>query len=398
MPAGPGVRDDSGVTAGSVISVHYDPMISKLAVWADTRAAAIERMRRALGEYHVGGIRTNLPFHRQVMRHPAFIAGEYDTGFIERHKAELAPAAADDETAMLAAVAAAAHAAAERRRRRRRHPRSIADAAVGVEERPQGLTAAAVPDTRPAPSKTLLLVAFATVYVVWGSTYLAIRIAVEHWPPLWLASVRFAIAGGGLYAVLRLRGAPAPGWRAWLAATVVGRADARGRQRDRLLGRAVGPVGRDRADPRGGAAVDGPAALAVPARARAGPLVALGVVIGLVGVGVLIGGPRARDGGDARGDRRARAAVGAPVAARREPQLGHRVADPAPLAAAEVGRAGDRDGDGGRRARSWRWPRSRTAISTSFHFAAIPATRVGGARPTWSCSEAWPASARTCTS
>ena len=116
VPAGPGVRDDSGVTAGSVISVHYDPMISKLAVWADTRAAAIERMRRALGEYHVGGIRTNLPFHRQVMRHPAFIAGDYDTGFIERHKAELAPAAADDETATLAAVAAAAHAAAERRR------------------------------------------------------------------------------------------------------------------------------------------------------------------------------------------------------------------------------------------------------------------------------------------
>src|SRR5205085_1956856 len=83
--------------AGSVISVHYDPMISKLAVWADTRGAAIERMRRALGEYHVGGIRTNLSFHRQVMRHPAFIAGEYDTGFIERHKAQLAPAAADDE-------------------------------------------------------------------------------------------------------------------------------------------------------------------------------------------------------------------------------------------------------------------------------------------------------------
>ena len=80
------------MVAGSVISVHYDPMISKLCVWADTRAAAIERMRRALGEYHVGGIQTNLAFHRQVMRHPAFIAGDYDTGFIERHKAELAPA------------------------------------------------------------------------------------------------------------------------------------------------------------------------------------------------------------------------------------------------------------------------------------------------------------------
>ena len=112
VPAGPGVRDDSGVTEGSVISVHYDPMISKLCAWADTREAAIDRMRRALAEYHVGGIRTNLPFHRRVMRHPAFIAGEYDTGFIERHKAELAPAAPDEETATLAAVVAAAHAQA----------------------------------------------------------------------------------------------------------------------------------------------------------------------------------------------------------------------------------------------------------------------------------------------
>jgi acetyl-CoA carboxylase biotin carboxylase subunit len=113
VPSGPGIRDDSGVTEGSVISVHYDPMISKLCTWADARPAAIERMRRALGEYHVGGIRTNLAFHRQVMRHPAFVAGEYDTGFIERHKAELGPPAADEETARLAAIAAAAHAARE---------------------------------------------------------------------------------------------------------------------------------------------------------------------------------------------------------------------------------------------------------------------------------------------
>ncbi|HEV3031728.1 MAG TPA: acetyl-CoA carboxylase biotin carboxylase subunit [Polyangia bacterium] len=109
VPSGPGVRDDSGVTEGSVISVHYDPMISKLCTWADTREAAIGRMRRALAEYHVGGIRTNLPFHRQVMRHAAFVAGDYDTGFIERHKAELAPAPSDEETATLAATAAAAH-------------------------------------------------------------------------------------------------------------------------------------------------------------------------------------------------------------------------------------------------------------------------------------------------
>jgi acetyl-CoA carboxylase, biotin carboxylase subunit len=107
VPSGPGIRDDSGVVAGSVISVHYDPMISKLCAWADTRPAAIDRMRRALGEYHVGGIRTNLGFHRQVMRHAAFAAGEYDTGFIERHKAELTPPDPDDATAELAAIAAA---------------------------------------------------------------------------------------------------------------------------------------------------------------------------------------------------------------------------------------------------------------------------------------------------
>ncbi|HVZ86294.1 MAG TPA: acetyl-CoA carboxylase biotin carboxylase subunit [Polyangia bacterium] len=111
VPAGPGIRDDAGVVAGSVVSVHYDPMISKLCAWADTRAAAIDRMRRALGEYHVGGIKTNLAFHRRVMRHPAFIAGEYDTGFIERYKAELLQPPTDAETAELAAIAAAAEAA-----------------------------------------------------------------------------------------------------------------------------------------------------------------------------------------------------------------------------------------------------------------------------------------------
>ena len=90
-----------------MISVHYDPMISKLCAWPDTRPAAIDRTRRALGEYHVGGIRTNLAFHCQVMRHSAFAAGEYDTGFIDRHKAELCPPEPDAATADLAAVAAA---------------------------------------------------------------------------------------------------------------------------------------------------------------------------------------------------------------------------------------------------------------------------------------------------
>jgi acetyl-CoA carboxylase biotin carboxylase subunit len=111
VPAGPGIRDDAGVVAGSVVSVHYDPMISKLCAWADARPAAIDRMRRALGEYHVGGIKTNLGFHRRVMRHPAFLRGEYDTGFIERYKADLLQPPPDEETAALAAIAAAAAAA-----------------------------------------------------------------------------------------------------------------------------------------------------------------------------------------------------------------------------------------------------------------------------------------------
>jgi acetyl-CoA carboxylase biotin carboxylase subunit len=111
VPAGPGVRDDSGVTAGSVISVYYDPMISKLCTWGSDRGAAIERMRRALDEYHVGGIKTNLAFHRLVMRHPAFLSGDYDTGFIDRHKAELTPPPPGDAEREQAAIAAALFAA-----------------------------------------------------------------------------------------------------------------------------------------------------------------------------------------------------------------------------------------------------------------------------------------------
>jgi len=84
VPAGPNVRDDGGVYAGAEVSIYYDPMISKLAVWGRTRGEAIERMRRALGEYTVGGIKTTLPFFREIMRDEEFIAAQLDTGFIER--------------------------------------------------------------------------------------------------------------------------------------------------------------------------------------------------------------------------------------------------------------------------------------------------------------------------
>jgi acetyl-CoA carboxylase biotin carboxylase subunit len=83
-PAGPGVRIDSGVTRLSEVSIHYDPMIAKLAVWGRTRSEAIDRLRRALDEYEVSGITTTLPFFREIVRDEEFISGKLDTGFIER--------------------------------------------------------------------------------------------------------------------------------------------------------------------------------------------------------------------------------------------------------------------------------------------------------------------------
>jgi acetyl-CoA carboxylase biotin carboxylase subunit len=107
-PSGPYVRDDSGVYPGAEITVFYDPMISKLATWADTREHALDRMLRALSEYVIRGIKTNIPFHQRVLRHAAFRRGEYDTSFIERHKAELTGPLEVPEAIARVAVAAAA--------------------------------------------------------------------------------------------------------------------------------------------------------------------------------------------------------------------------------------------------------------------------------------------------
>ena len=82
VPSGPGVRDDSGVYAGYEVPLHYDPMISKLCTWGQTRDEAIERMERALGEYIVKGIRTTIPFHLKVMKNKYFLSGDINTGFI----------------------------------------------------------------------------------------------------------------------------------------------------------------------------------------------------------------------------------------------------------------------------------------------------------------------------
>ena len=107
VPAGPGVRDDGGAYEGCTISSYYDPLISKLSVWADTREHAVARMRRALSEYVITGIRTNLGFHDALLRHPEFIAGRYDTGFIERYRSELGAVAIAPERRDALAVATA---------------------------------------------------------------------------------------------------------------------------------------------------------------------------------------------------------------------------------------------------------------------------------------------------
>jgi acetyl-CoA carboxylase biotin carboxylase subunit len=118
VPAGPGIRDDSGVESGAEVSIYYDPMLSKLAAWGHTREEAIDRLRRALDEYHVSGIKTTLPFFRQIARDREFIEGRLDTGFIERFQersqVQRADSPPEDETATDMAAIAAAIAYAER--------------------------------------------------------------------------------------------------------------------------------------------------------------------------------------------------------------------------------------------------------------------------------------------
>jgi 3-methylcrotonyl-CoA carboxylase alpha subunit len=99
------VRIDSGVEAGDTISVYYDPMIAKLVVWDRDRPAAVSRLRQALAATQVAGPTTNRAFLAEIAGHEAFLAGEVDTGFIDRHSAALLPAAGPlPDTALALAV------------------------------------------------------------------------------------------------------------------------------------------------------------------------------------------------------------------------------------------------------------------------------------------------------
>jgi acetyl/propionyl-CoA carboxylase alpha subunit len=105
-PSGPGVRVDSAVYDGYEVSLFYDPLLAKLIVWGESRAQAIQRMRRALSEFKLLGIRTNIPFHLRLMESPSFIAGRFDNAFLDSFSLEAPPDEAD--AGRLAAIAAAA--------------------------------------------------------------------------------------------------------------------------------------------------------------------------------------------------------------------------------------------------------------------------------------------------
>ncbi|MES2401233.1 MAG: biotin carboxylase N-terminal domain-containing protein [Pseudomonadota bacterium] len=108
-PAGPGVRFDCGVTQGAPVTADFDSMLAKLVVHGADRTLAISRMRSALAETAMLGVTINNDFLSRVLHHPAFARGETDTGFLERHKAELAPAVLTEaERQVVLAVAASA--------------------------------------------------------------------------------------------------------------------------------------------------------------------------------------------------------------------------------------------------------------------------------------------------
>jgi acetyl-CoA carboxylase biotin carboxylase subunit len=111
VPAGPGIRDDSGVEAGAEIPIYYDALISKLVAWGADRAEAVTRMQRALREYDILGIRTTVPFFRWMLAQPAFESAAFHTGYLDELLQQRqgepfeSPDKEDEEVAALAVAA-----------------------------------------------------------------------------------------------------------------------------------------------------------------------------------------------------------------------------------------------------------------------------------------------------
>ncbi|TPV96754.1 MAG: ATP-grasp domain-containing protein [Myxococcales bacterium FL481] len=109
-PRGPGVRVDAGVEPGCDVSAEYDPMVAKIVAWGPTREVAIARMRQAIADTSITGVRTNLQFHARVLAEPDFRSGRFDTGYIAAHPDLVRPASLDEGSSQAVAAAAVAHA------------------------------------------------------------------------------------------------------------------------------------------------------------------------------------------------------------------------------------------------------------------------------------------------
>jgi len=101
-PSGPGIRVDSGIFQGWNVPPHYDPILSKVIVWAETRSMSIARMSNALKNYIILGIKTNIGFLKRIMDTKRFIDGKYHTHFIDENEGDLIPKHDDINTALIA--------------------------------------------------------------------------------------------------------------------------------------------------------------------------------------------------------------------------------------------------------------------------------------------------------
>jgi acetyl-CoA carboxylase, biotin carboxylase subunit len=116
-PSGPGVRWDSGVEVGDVVTLYYDSLLAKLITWGPHRDEALARMRRALDELVIIGVATNQAFHQRLMADGAFQRGELDIQFLERRGDLMAPSPSPERLQQLAIAAALAEADARQSRR-----------------------------------------------------------------------------------------------------------------------------------------------------------------------------------------------------------------------------------------------------------------------------------------
>ena len=147
VPSGPGIRDDGWAETGTEVPVFYDPLISKLIAWGEDRPQAVARMRRAVREYEVRGIRTSLPFFHWMLAQPAFIAGEFHTEFLDELLQRRGSEGFSDADPSLEEVAAIAACIADAEERSGRFRSTFAEATADRLDRPAS-------SDGPAPART----------------------------------------------------------------------------------------------------------------------------------------------------------------------------------------------------------------------------------------------------